>query len=84
MHIKWRLGHLRKSTKSSYSRIYIYIYIVSPRITTRKIISEIWLKIIKGSKKFSRKDSFNTKDGSKGETREQKYMRPKERKEQMA
>ena len=49
-----------------------------------KIISEIWLKIITGIKKFSRKDSFNTKDGSKGETREQKYMRPKERKKQMA
>ena len=66
----------------------VYIYIeresVSPRTTTRKIISEIWLKIIKGIKMFTRKDSFNTKEGSKGETREQKFMRPKERKKQMA
>ena len=71
--------------------IYIYIYRererererVSPRTTTRKIISEIWLKIIKGIKMFTRKDSFNTKEGSKGKTREQKFMRPKERKKQM-
>ena len=33
---------------------------------------------------FTRKDSFNTKEGSKGKTREQKFMRPKERKKQMA